>query len=134
MQNLNGTLTFRLRRYLYGLQERNKVLHQTLNQMKLRRSIAGPCAYARQHKDGPLYLIVHVVTCFSPVPDFGSNKTWKVSSNQANNVTSHLTLVRLSRNPKTEYQSIRGVTSITWCRSSKPIQTPSPLHRRQQIS
>jgi hypothetical protein len=64
MLNLNGTLTFRLRRYLYGLQESplawNTVLHQKLNQMKFKRSIADPCAYTRHHKDRPLYFTVHV--------------------------------------------------------------------------
>ena len=38
--NQNGTLTFRLRRYLYGLREM--------------------CAYTRSHKEGQLYLTVHV--------------------------------------------------------------------------
>jgi len=62
--NQNGTLTFRLRRYLYGLQESplawNRVLHQKLKQMKFERSVADPCAYTRPHKDGQLYLTVHV--------------------------------------------------------------------------
>jgi len=62
--NLNGSFTFR--RYLYDLQECplpwNKVLHHKLNQMKFKRSIADPCAYiyTRYHKDGALYLTVHV--------------------------------------------------------------------------
>jgi hypothetical protein len=62
--NPDGTLTFRLKKYLYGLQESplawNKCLHQKLDQMKFRRSIADPCAYTRNHKDGTFYLTVHV--------------------------------------------------------------------------
>jgi len=62
--NDNGTLTFRFRRYLYGLQESplawNKLLHQKLEAMQFQRSTADPCAYVKCHKDGPLYLTVHV--------------------------------------------------------------------------
>jgi hypothetical protein len=62
--NPDGTLTFRLRRYLYGLQESplawNKLLHQTLTDMGFTRSTADPCAYVKRHKEGDAYLTVHV--------------------------------------------------------------------------
>jgi hypothetical protein len=62
--NPDGTLTFRLLKYLYGLQESplawNKVLHQKLSKMDFIRSTADPCAYVKQDKDGTVYLTVHV--------------------------------------------------------------------------
>jgi hypothetical protein len=62
--NDNGTLTFRLRRYLYGLQESplawNKLLHDKLGDMGFTRSTADPCAYVQRHPEGNLFLTVHV--------------------------------------------------------------------------
>jgi Reverse transcriptase (RNA-dependent DNA polymerase) len=62
--NNNGTLTFRLRRYLYRLQESplawNKLLHQKLERLNFTRSNADPCTYRKDHADATIYLTVHV--------------------------------------------------------------------------
>jgi hypothetical protein len=70
--NNNGTLTFRLRRYLYGLQESplawNQLLHSKLEHMGFKRSAADHCAYVKDHSSGLIYLTVHVddMLLFSP--------------------------------------------------------------------
>jgi hypothetical protein len=63
---LNGdlSLTFRLRRYLYGLQESplawNKTLHEKLQLLGFIRSQADLCLYTRTGTYGKTYLTVHV--------------------------------------------------------------------------
>jgi hypothetical protein len=63
-RNVNGSLLFRLRRYLYGLQESplawNKTLHICLVNMGSKQSTADRCAYTKDSKDGIIYLTVHV--------------------------------------------------------------------------
>jgi hypothetical protein len=75
-RNTDGTLIFRLRRYLYGLQESplawNKTLHQCLVNMQFKQSIADQCAYTSTTKYGIAYLTVHVddMLLASPSKDY----------------------------------------------------------------
>jgi hypothetical protein len=76
--NPNGNLIFRLKRYLYGLQESplawNKTLHQCIINMKFKQSIADRCAYTSLTRHGIAYLTVHVddMLLASPSKDYRS--------------------------------------------------------------
>ena len=89
--NGNGTLTFRLRRYLYGLQESplawNKLLHQKLEQMKFKRSSADPCAYTKVNKDGTLYLTVHVDDMLLISPTTNARKSFETEMEKQFEIT-----------------------------------------------
>jgi hypothetical protein len=62
--NQDLSLTFRLRRYLYGLQESpvewNKTINEKLTSMGFIRAKADPCLYTMPSKQGMVYLTVHV--------------------------------------------------------------------------
>jgi len=64
MSNPDGTICFRLRRYLYGLQESplawNKTLHLRLTEIGFTQSKCDPCAYTLIQKEETTYLTVHV--------------------------------------------------------------------------
>jgi hypothetical protein len=77
--NKDNSLTFRLRRYLYGLQESplawNKTLHDKLDIMGFSRSTADLCLYTRKASHGKTYLTVHVDDMMIAFPDL-TTKTW----------------------------------------------------------
>jgi hypothetical protein len=64
IQNQDMSLTFRLRRYLYGLQESpiewNKTLHGKLTSIGFQRAEADQCLYTKSTREGAAYLTVHV--------------------------------------------------------------------------
>jgi hypothetical protein len=89
--NGDGSLTFRLLRYLYGLQESplawNKTLHEKLTSLGFTRSKADSCLYVKTAPEGKVYLTVHVDDMMLTYPT-GSVRTWFET-----NVTKWYTLV-----------------------------------------
>jgi hypothetical protein len=77
--NGDGSLTFRLHRYLYGLQESplawNRNLHEKLTSLGFRRSAADMCLYTRADKGKKTYLTVHVDDMMLAFPD-ASVRSW----------------------------------------------------------
>jgi hypothetical protein len=77
--NGDGSLTFRLRRYLYGLQESplawNRTLHSKLSSLGFNRSNADLCLYTRTDKGQKTYLTVHVDDMMLSFPDV-SVRSW----------------------------------------------------------
>jgi hypothetical protein len=76
--NRDQSLTFRLRRYLYGLQESplewNKTLNGKLTSIGFTRAKADQCLYTKTTQQGMAYLTVHVddMMLASPTVDFRS--------------------------------------------------------------
>jgi hypothetical protein len=81
--NRDGSLTFRLRRYLYGLQESplewNKTLHVKLSQLGFIRSKADLCLYTKMTEVGKTYLIVHVDDMLLSFPTLSIRKWFEMS-------------------------------------------------------
>jgi len=77
--NSDQSLTFRLKRYLYGLQESplawNKTLHDKLYMLGFDRSNADLCLYTRKATHGKTYLTVHVDDMMLAFPS-SENKKW----------------------------------------------------------
>jgi hypothetical protein len=81
--NRDNSLTFRLRRYLYGLQESplawNKTLHQKLHILGFIRSQADPCLYTKTGTYGKTYLTVHVDDMMLAFPNISIRKWFEAA-------------------------------------------------------
>jgi Reverse transcriptase (RNA-dependent DNA polymerase) len=77
--NSDGSLIFRLRRYLYGLQESplawNNTLHNKLKSLGFVRSVGDQCLYIKNDTLGCTYLTVHVDDMMLAFPGLGV-RTW----------------------------------------------------------
>jgi hypothetical protein len=77
--NGDGSLTFRLLAYLYGLQESplawNRTLHEKLVSLGFERSKADLCLYVKTTPEGKVYLTVHVDDMMLAYPS-GPVRTW----------------------------------------------------------